>query len=160
LIMTSDNEYSVLGVKFDDKSGWPVIVLKAPENGTAFGICVSTLNVYPALVATEPEKWLDCAGRPVTQDFALALAQAGGLRIERLVIDRLTEEGIFTAAVEVRSPEGQTARLDARPSDAIPVALAAGAPILVADEVAAKVTFYPVAELPYRDIKAEDVPGL
>ncbi|HUV86900.1 MAG TPA: bifunctional nuclease domain-containing protein [bacterium] len=158
--MASESEYTVLGVKFDDKSGWPVIVLKAPGNGTAFGICISTLNVYPAVVATEPEKWPDCAGRPVTQDFTLALARAGGLRIERLVIDRLTEEGIFTAAVEVRSPEGRTARLDARPSDAIPVALGAGAPILVADDVVAKVKSYPLEELPYRDIKPEDVPGL
>lgn len=158
--MTSEREYSVLGAKFDDKSGWPIVVLQNSGNGRCFGIAISALNVFPVLIATDPEKWPDCGGRPVTQEFALALARAGGLRIKRLVIDRLTEEGIFTAAVEVRSPEGRTARLDARPSDAIPVALGAGAPILVADDVVAKVKSFPLGELPYRDIKPEDVPGL
>lgn len=158
--MPTENAYTVWGVKFDDKSGWPIIVLKDAENGRCFGIAISALNVYPVLIVTEPQKWPDCGGRPVTQDFALALARAGGVQIERLVIDRLTAEGVFTAAVEVRSPEGRTARVDARPSDAIPVALGAGAPIFVADDVIAKVKSYPLEELPYRDIKPEDVPGL
>jgi len=158
--MTTEKEYNVFGVKFDDKWGWPVVVLRDSENGRGFGIAISTLNVYPVLTATDPKKWPDCAGRPVTQDFALALAQAGGLQIERLVINCLTKERIFTAALEVRSREGEVTRLDARPSDAIPVAVGAGAPIFVADDVAATVTFYPLEELPYRDIKPEDVPGL
>ncbi len=158
--MTGEKKYTVWGVKFDDKSGWPIIVLRDHENGECFGIAISASNVYPVLMATDPGKWRDCGGRPPTQEFVLALAQAGALRIERLVIDRLTEEGIFTAALEVRSGEGEIARVDARPSDAIPVALTAGAPIFVAEEVIAKVTFYLLDELPYRDIKAEDVPGL
>jgi bifunctional DNase/RNase len=158
--MTSEREYDVWGVRFDDKSGWPIIVLKDAENGQCFGIAISALNVYPVLVVTDPQKWPDCGGRPVTQDFALALARAGDLRIERLVIDRLTEEGVFTAAVEVRSPGGETSRLDARPSDAIPVAVGAGAPIFVADDVIVKVRSFPPEELPYREIKPEDVPGL
>lgn len=156
----SEKAYTVWGVKFNEKSGWPIIVLKDAENGRCFGIAISALNVFPVLVATDPEKWPDCGGRPVTQEFALALTRAGGVQIERLVIDRLTAEGVFTAALEVRSKDGETARVDARPSDAIPVALGAGAPIFVADEVLAKLDFYPLDELPYRDIKPEDVPGL
>ena len=160
MTMPSEKAYTVWGVKFNEKSGWPIIVLKDAENGRCFGIAISALNVFPVLVATDPEKWPDCGGRPVTQDFALALTRAGGVQIERLVIDRLTAEGVFTAALEVRSSDGEIERLDARPSDAIPVALAAGAPIFVADEVLAKLDFYPLDELPYRDIKPEDVRGL
>lgn len=160
MTMPSEKVYTVWGVKFDDKSGYPIVVLQDSGNGRCFGIAISALNVFPVLVATDPEKWPDCGGRPVTQEFALALTRAGELQIERLVINRLTEEGVFTAALEVRSEDGETVRLDARPSDAIPVALAADAPIFVADEVLAKMTFYPLDELPYRDIKPEDVPGL
>jgi bifunctional DNase/RNase len=158
--MPSVKAYTVWGVKYDDKSGWPIVVLRDSENGRCFGIAISASNVYPLLTATNPGKWPDCGGRPVTHDLALALAEAGGLQIERLVIDRLTEEGIFTAALEARSSGGEIARLDARPSDALPVALGAGAPIFVADEVLAKVTFHPLEELPYRDIEPRDVPGL
>ena len=158
--MPSEKAYTVWGVKFDDKSGWPIVVLQDSGNGRCFGIAISPLNVFPVLVATDPEKWPDCGGRPVTHDFAVAMTRAGELQIERLVIDRLTAEGVFIAALEVRSSDGEIARLDARPSDAIPVALAADAPIFVADEVVAKVAFYPLDELPYRDIKPEDVPGL
>lgn len=160
IAMTSEREYDVWGVRFDDKSGWPIIVLKDAENGQCFAIAISALNVYPVLVVTDPQKWHNCGGRPVTQDFTLALVRAGSLRIERLVIDGLTEEGVFTAAVELRSPGGKTSRVDARPSDAIPVALGAGAPIFVADEVIAKVQSFPLEELPYREIRPEDVPGL
>ena len=158
--MPSEKLYTVWGVKFDDKSGYPIVVLQNSGNGRCFGIAISALNVFPVLVATDPEKWPDCGGRPVTQDLTLALAGAGDLKIERLTINCLTPKGVFTAALEVRSKDGETARLDARPSDAIPVALAADAPIFVADEVLAEVTFYPLDELPYRDIKPEDVRGL
>ena len=158
--MPSETEYTVLGVKFDDKSGWPIIVLRDVDNGRCFGIAVSASNLLPVLRATDPEKWPNCGGRPGTHDFTLALAGTGGVRIERLVIDRLTERGVFTAALEVHSSGGEVVRLDARPSDAIPVALAAGAPVFVADDVAAKVTYYSVEKLPYRDIESKDVPGL
>jgi len=155
--MAGEQEFTVLSVRYDDKSGCPIIVLKESENGRVFGIFISKLNVHSALVATDPKKRPEGAARPLSHDFALALVEAGGLQIERVVIDRLTDEGVFTAAVEVRSPEGEIARLDARPSDAIPLALGAGAPVVVADEVIANVTFYPLDELPYREIKPEDL---
>jgi bifunctional DNase/RNase len=158
--MPSAKLCTVRGVKFDDKSGCPIIVLQDSGNGRCFRIAISKLNVFPVLVATDPEKWPDCGGRPVTQDFALALARAGGVKIERLVIDRLTPKGVFIAALEVRSSDGEIARVDARPSDALPVALGAGAPIFVADEVLAQLDFYPLDDLRYRDIEPEDVPGL
>jgi len=92
--------------------------------------------------------------------LTLALAEAAGLLVERVVIDRLTAEKIFTAAVEVRRREGgETISLDARPSDAIPLAAAAEAPIFVADEVADQVDFYSLDDLPYREITPEDLRG-
>jgi hypothetical protein len=148
-----------MGVKFDDKGDWPVVVLRDANNGTGFGIAISKLNVYPILLATDPENWGDCGGRPVTHDFTLALAQAGSLHIERLVIDRMIDGGIFGAVIEIRLDGGEILRLDVRPSDAIPVALGAGAPIFVAEAVVAEVKSFPIEEIPYRDIKPEDVPG-
>ncbi len=155
--MDGVREFVLLGVRFSDKTGCPVMLLKERENGRVFGIFISKLSVHSALVASDVKRRPESAARPLSYEFALALAEAGGLRIERVVIDRLTEEGVFTAAVEVRSPEGEVARLDARPSDAIPLALAAAAPVVVADEVLANVTFHALGELPYREIEPEDL---
>jgi bifunctional DNase/RNase len=158
--MSGVREYSVLGIRFNEKTGCPVIMLHERSNGGAFGIAVSKMNVLGVLTASDREGKAERCPRPLSHELTLALAEAAGLRVERVVIDRLTAEGIFTAAVEVRGGEdGEIASLDARPSDAIPLALAAGAPIFVADEVAAEVDFHPLADLPYRELTTEDLRG-
>jgi len=153
-------EYSVLGLRFNEKTGYPVLMLHERGNGRAFGIAVSKMNVLGILAASDREGTANRCPRPLSHELTLALAEAAGLRVERVVVDRLTAERIFTAAVEVRRREGgETISLDARPSDAIPLAVAAGAPIFVADEVAAEVDFYPLEELPYRELTSEDLAG-
>jgi RNA polymerase sigma factor (sigma-70 family) len=67
--------------------------------------------------------------RPFTAKLAASLVQAAGSRIEEVRITRLTE-GVFYATVLVQSPAG-VHEVDARPSDAVNVALAAGRPIKV-----------------------------
>ena len=151
-------EYSVLGLRFNEKAGCPVLMLQERGNGNAFGIAFSKMTALGALATTGEESARKRCPRPLSHELTLALAEAVGFRIERVVIDRLTADGIFTAAVEGRAGEGgETISLDARPSDAIPLAVSAGAPVFVADEVAAKVDFYPVEDLPYREIAPEDL---
>jgi uncharacterized protein len=67
--------------------------------------------------------------RPFTAKLAASLVEAAGSRIEEVRITRLTE-GVFYATVLVQSPAG-VHEVDARPSDAVNVALAAGRPIKV-----------------------------
>jgi bifunctional DNase/RNase len=153
-------EYSVLGIRLNEKTDYPVVMLHERGNGRAFGIAISKMNVFGVLAASDREGTAKRCRRPLSHELTLALAEAAGFRVERVVIDRLTAERIFTAAVEVRRREGgETISLDARPSDAIPLAVAAGAPIFVADDVAAKVDFYPLDRLPYREFTEEDLPA-
>jgi bifunctional DNase/RNase len=49
-------------------------------------------------------------------------------------ITRLHEE-VFYAEVLLERPDGEVIRLDARPSDAIPLALRLGLPVLMAEDV-------------------------
>jgi bifunctional DNase/RNase len=72
--------------------------------------------------------------RPMTIQFLANVLGAAGGRVEEVRINRL-EEGTFYAEVAIRSAGGGTATVDARPSDAMPLALLAGAPIWVAREV-------------------------
>ena len=63
--------------------------------------------------------------RPMTYQFAADLAHAGGSAVTEVRVTRLTEY-TFYAAVAVEGPAGP-AEVDARPSDALNLALVAGA---------------------------------
>jgi bifunctional DNase/RNase len=71
--------------------------------------------------------------RPMTYQFTAALVQALGGHVRQVQIDRVLE-GAYAAAVEVQGPQGVQA-VDARPSDALNLALLVAAPILAAPEV-------------------------
>jgi uncharacterized protein len=71
--------------------------------------------------------------RPMTYQFVAALVQALGGRVRQVRIDRLVEEA-YVATVEVDGPPGVQA-VDARPSDALNLAVLVSAPIFVAPEV-------------------------
>ena len=66
--------------------------------------------------------------RPMTYQMTAALLEASGSRVSEMRITRLAGE-IFYAVVIVDGPAGQR-EVDARPSDAVNLALVAGAPIL------------------------------
>ncbi len=71
--------------------------------------------------------------RPFTPKLAVSLVEAAGSGIEEVRVTRLLE-GVFYATVIVRSPGGSHG-VDARPSDAVNLALVAGTAIRVDDEL-------------------------
>jgi bifunctional DNase/RNase len=71
--------------------------------------------------------------RPMSHDLMLGLLGALDARVERVVIERL-EQNTFFATVAVASG-GDQHEVDARPSDALNLALRSGAPIHVASEI-------------------------
>ncbi len=72
--------------------------------------------------------------RPLTHSLANNLVQALGGSVSRVVIDRV-EGATFFATVYVRCSNGMFTRVDARPSDAIALAIRANAPLFVEEEV-------------------------
>src|SRR4029434_6811805 len=71
--------------------------------------------------------------RPMTYQCVAALVNALGGRVRQVRIDRVVEEA-YVATVEVDGPSGVQA-VDARPSDALNLAVLVQAPIFVAPEV-------------------------
>jgi bifunctional DNase/RNase len=71
--------------------------------------------------------------RPMTYQFVAALVHALGGRVRQVRIHRVVEEA-YVATVEVDGPPGVQA-VDARPSDALNLAVLVQAPIFVAPEV-------------------------
>ena len=74
--------------------------------------------------------------RPQTHDLMVSLLAAAGTRVREVVVERLQDD-VFYASVSIDGPAGATV-VDARPSDAVALAVRVGAPIKVRPEVLAR----------------------
>jgi bifunctional DNase/RNase len=73
--------------------------------------------------------------RPMTFDLMVNLLRTGGVQVEKVAVTALRESTYF-ATIWIRA-NGAVHEVDARPSDAITLALHADAPIFVATETLA-----------------------
>lgn len=83
--------------------------------------------------------------RPMTHDLLASVVQALGGALERVVVSDLRDNTFF-ASLRFRRPDGAEAQVDARPSDAIALAVHLGAPIFVEDKVLETVLASPSEE--------------
>jgi bifunctional DNase/RNase len=82
--------------------------------------------------------------RPITHDLLVNVLGAVDVQVHRVVVTSLSNE-VFYARISASS-NGRQLDIDARPSDAIAVAVRVGAPIFVADEVLDKAGVLPENE--------------
>jgi bifunctional DNase/RNase len=118
------------------------VLLKEQEGERILPIWVgigegSALALHLAEVATP---------RPMTYDFMAKLLEVGALPIEKVAVTRLHEE-VFYATLWVRAGS-RVHEIDARPSDAINLALRLRVPIFVDSEVFARRSLTPEHVLP------------
>lgn len=88
--------------------------------------------------------------RPITHDLLCNILGSVEVTVDRILVTSLNND-VFFARIVARQ-DGRTLDIDARPSDAIAVAVRVGASIYVADEVLDKAGVLPEAE---RDTEAE-----
>lgn len=81
----------------------------------------------------------DSPGRPMTSDLMVDLLRVTGGRVDRVVVTAIREK-TFYASVAI-SVNSHVEELDARPSDALNLAIRVGAPIFVDDAVLAETAF-------------------
>lgn len=72
--------------------------------------------------------------RPLTHDLFVQVFEKLGIKLQRVVIDRL-ENNTFFAKMHLGHNGDVPVILDARPSDSVAIAIRTGAPIFVDDEV-------------------------
>jgi len=111
-----------LGV--DPNTGGVVVLLRA-ENGKLLPIWIGALEGQNIAIALSGEK----PPRPLTPDLLLSVLEVLGGKLERVEITEL-KDNTFYARLIINA-RGMEYEIDARPSDAIALALRAGAPILV-----------------------------
>jgi uncharacterized protein len=122
----------VLGVEALPVGDMAAIVLKVGDD---------TLPVFTGLyegAAIERARRGVAPPRPQTHELFADVLARQGLVLKRVVIDELRDDGNFMAAMELQRRGEALSRIDARPSDAIALALRLGAPIVVAEQVVKK----------------------
>ncbi|MFB6490119.1 MAG: bifunctional nuclease family protein [Thermoproteus sp. AZ2] len=73
--------------------------------------------------------------RPLPHDLFIEILETLGASIDRITIDAMIN-GTYTATVYVKDSSGKIHSFDARPSDAVALAVRANAPIYVSDSLA------------------------
>jgi RNA polymerase sigma factor (sigma-70 family) len=71
--------------------------------------------------------------RPLTADLTASLLEASGAAVERVAVNSLRDKTFYS--VITLAAGGRTSEIDARPSDALNLAVRVGAPIYVAPEI-------------------------
>jgi bifunctional DNase/RNase len=124
-----DIEVRIRGLMMDPATNMPIVVLKDIASETVMPIWVGIFEANA--IAIEIEKV--AAPRPMTHDLTRNLIRHLNAQLERVVITEIRDETFF-AVLWIRQ-EGEAVTVDARPSDAIALALRADCPIYVAEEV-------------------------
>lgn len=123
-------EVKIRALMMDPNTGTPIIILKDVNSDIMLPIWVRAYEanaIAEAIEKTAPP-------RPMTHDLLRNLIIQVGARVDRVVVTEL-RDSTYYAAIELRTDEGEALVLDARPSDAIALALRSDCPIFVEQEV-------------------------
>ncbi len=122
-------EVSIRGLMLDPVTNMPIVVLKDVASDLVLPIWVGVFEANA--IALELEK--TATPRPMTHDLLRNLARGLGAKVSKVVVSDLIED-TFYATIWMRQAE-ETVTIDARPSDAIALALRWDCPIYVATKV-------------------------
>jgi bifunctional DNase/RNase len=121
-------EMKVLGLTIDPITNTPIVILKDMDNNRAIPIWIGLFEA--SAIATEMKKIV--FPRPMTHDLFNEFLKSFQVTVKRIEIVDIRSNTFFANIYLTR--EGQNYTIDARPSDAIAIALRANAPIFV-DEI-------------------------
>lgn len=122
-------EMKIRGLMMDASTNTPIVILKDIEGTAVLPIWV---GIYEAnAIALEIEKV--ATPRPMTHDLIKQVLVGFNAILQKVVVSELRDDTFY--AVLWLDREGETIMLDARPSDALALALRLDCPIYVDDEV-------------------------
>ncbi|MGA2635703.1 MAG: bifunctional nuclease family protein [Terracidiphilus sp.] len=124
-----DIEVRIRGLMMDPATNMPIVVLKDVASETVMPIWVGIFEANA--IAIEIEKM--AAPRPMTHDLTRNLIHHLNSQLERVVITTLKDDTFF-AVLWLRQGD-ESISIDARPSDAVALALRADCPIYVSEQV-------------------------
>ena len=111
-----------------------IIVLKEVDGDRKFPIVIGSAEAY----AIDRRLKGQVYPRPLTHDLLASVIEQLGGQVERIEINNLQDHTFF-ARIHIRR-DGQTIKVDSRPSDAIALGIATVVPIYVAEHVLEEVS--------------------
>ncbi|MEY2977200.1 MAG: bifunctional nuclease family protein [Prochlorotrichaceae cyanobacterium] len=124
-------EMTVAGIALDAATRAPIVLLRDTTDRRALPIWISQEQARAIMLALERQ----APPRPLTHDLLVNMLQVWEMTLERVLIHSL-HDSTFFAILRMRKGE-DVKEIDARPSDAIALALRLDSPIWVMEEVVA-----------------------
>ena len=122
----------VRGLMIDPSSNNPIVILRDPESQVFLPIWIGLFEASAIQLGLESAT----SPRPRTHDLLASVLRTLGSEVVKVVVADLRDQ-TFYAVIHVRR-DGQELEIDARPSDAIALALRTGSPVFVARSVLEK----------------------
>ena len=122
-------EMQVGGLGFDPRNLSPIVLLRDQEELNFLPIWIGVFEAAAIAMELQNTK----PPRPMTHDLLKTIIEKFGAKVERVVINDV-KEGTFYATVEI-DKGGEKQSIDARPSDAIALAVRSHSPIFVSEVV-------------------------
>ena len=122
-------EMKVMGIALDTRTGSPIVVLHDVDNRRALPIWIGSAEASAIIRKIENLNVV----RPMTHDLIPDIIEKTGFTLDRVEINDVEEETYY--ATLFLKKDDEEIKIDARPSDAIAVAIRVDAPIYVAPNV-------------------------
>ena len=122
-------EMTISGLMIDPVTHMPIVVLRDGDGRRVLPIWVGLFEANAIALQMEQVQ----TPRPMTHDLLKSVVEGLAARVERVVVCDL-RDNTFYASIHLVTAEARRL-VDARPSDAIALALRAGAPIFVEETV-------------------------
>lgn len=136
-------EMKVMGIALDTRTGSPIVVLHDTSNRKALPIWIGSAEASAIIRKIENI----AVTRPMTHDLVVEFMEKSGYSIDRIEINDVEKETYYATIYlqkEIKAEtDGKTDKkieqieIDARPSDAIAIAIRVDAPIFVTANVLA-----------------------
>jgi uncharacterized protein len=124
-------EMKVAGIALDAITRSPIVLLKDSTDRRALPIYIGQEQARAIMGALEKQK----PPRPLTHDLIVNMFTIWNMTLEKVIIHSLQKDTFYAALIVQQGEIKQ--EIDARPSDAIAIALRTNTPIWVVEEVVA-----------------------
>jgi bifunctional DNase/RNase len=125
-------EMQVAGIALDAASRSPIVLLRDPSGRRQVPIWIDQAQAQNILAGINRER----SPRPLSHDLMAQILTIADLRLERVIVHAI-EDNTFRAVLKLVNASGESTDLDARPSDAIALAVRTGSGIWMLEEVVA-----------------------